>query len=249
MALRVGHASIDERGKAKNGKSGDQTGKEVCIRSWYNKPWDYVLRCPDRNKAKEAVKVMIELANSNLVGYDQNQRNTLYLKLKLFNFDPKAYKMCGVKTETDCSAFIYACWCCADERLRRDGNAPTTSTMKDVFSKKGFKVLTDKKYTSSPDYLLEGDILVKAGSHTVMVLDNGSKASKSSNTKINEQKSVSGYKAKITADILNIRSGAGATYNKVGTYKKNTVVTITKVSNGWGKTSKGWISLSHIKKI
>lgn len=38
------HASINELGKVTGGQSGDQTGKEICVRSYYNKPWDYVLR-------------------------------------------------------------------------------------------------------------------------------------------------------------------------------------------------------------
>ena len=41
---QIVHASINERGKAIGGESGDQTGKEICIRSYYNKPWNYVLR-------------------------------------------------------------------------------------------------------------------------------------------------------------------------------------------------------------
>ena len=38
------HASINENGKTTGGKSGDQTGKEICVRSYYNKPWTSVLR-------------------------------------------------------------------------------------------------------------------------------------------------------------------------------------------------------------
>lgn len=38
------HASINEKGTVTGGKSGDQTGKEICIRSYYNKPWNHVLR-------------------------------------------------------------------------------------------------------------------------------------------------------------------------------------------------------------
>lgn len=41
---KIVHASINEKGKTTGGKSGDQTGKEICIRSYYNKPWTYVLR-------------------------------------------------------------------------------------------------------------------------------------------------------------------------------------------------------------
>lgn len=41
---KIVHASINENGEAKGGKSGDQTGKEVCRRHYYNHPWDHVLR-------------------------------------------------------------------------------------------------------------------------------------------------------------------------------------------------------------
>lgn len=41
------HASINENGKTTGGKAGDQTGKEICVRKYYNKPWDCVLRYKD----------------------------------------------------------------------------------------------------------------------------------------------------------------------------------------------------------
>lgn len=41
---QIVHASINENGSTTGGKPGDQTGKEICIRSYYNYPWNYVLR-------------------------------------------------------------------------------------------------------------------------------------------------------------------------------------------------------------
>ena len=38
------NASINENGKTKGGKKGDQTGKEIYTRGYYNYPWNYVLR-------------------------------------------------------------------------------------------------------------------------------------------------------------------------------------------------------------
>lgn len=38
------HAGSNENGRATGGHSGDQTGKEFCIRSYYNYPWVYCLR-------------------------------------------------------------------------------------------------------------------------------------------------------------------------------------------------------------
>lgn len=43
------HASINENGTATGGCPGDQTGKEFCIRTYYNYPWEYVLRYQETN--------------------------------------------------------------------------------------------------------------------------------------------------------------------------------------------------------
>lgn len=40
-------ASINEKGTTRGGKPGDQTGKEIAVRSYYNFPWSYVLRYPE----------------------------------------------------------------------------------------------------------------------------------------------------------------------------------------------------------
>lgn len=37
-------ASVNENGRATGGRPGDQTGREILIRSYRNYPWDYVLR-------------------------------------------------------------------------------------------------------------------------------------------------------------------------------------------------------------
>jgi uncharacterized protein YgiM (DUF1202 family) len=50
---------------------------------------------------------------------------------------------------------------------------------------------------------------------------------------------------------LNVRKGAGTIHPIVATLKKNTVVEITIISNGWGyiPAKKGWVSMSYMKKI
>lgn len=40
----IAHASLNENGGTTGGMPGDQTGKEICLRSYYNYPWDCVLR-------------------------------------------------------------------------------------------------------------------------------------------------------------------------------------------------------------
>lgn len=172
MSVRIGHASMGSNGSIKGDIAGDQNGKEVCIRTWYNKPWVFVLRFNDRAKAKKAVANCIALCNNPCIGYDQSNRNSLQAELKKVN-----WKIGSLKTpcETDCSAFqTVICESVGIKIPYSYGNAPTTSTMVNAFKSTGaFEVLTDSRYLTSDKYLLEGDILVKPGSHTVMVLDNG----------------------------------------------------------------------------
>ena len=60
-----------------------------------------------------------------------------------------------------------------------------------------------------------------------------------------------GYKVRITADVLNVRMGAGAGYKIATTVKKGEVYTIIQEANGWGKlkSGAGWISLYYTKKV
>ena len=41
---QIVHAAGNEFGGATGGKPGDQTGGEICVRNYYNSPWDCVLR-------------------------------------------------------------------------------------------------------------------------------------------------------------------------------------------------------------
>ena len=45
-------ASINEKGTAKGGQPGDQTGKEILVRSYRNYPWDCVLRYVEEEEKK-----------------------------------------------------------------------------------------------------------------------------------------------------------------------------------------------------
>lgn len=172
--MRIGHASISENknnGRDGKAKAGDQ-GNEVCIRQFYKKPWKYLLRCKDPEKAEIMAQACEWLCNSNLVGYDQSQRLTLHNELKKINYD---YKRLSVKCESDCSSFMTACAECAGIFPNYPGgNAPVTQNMTQIFMKTGyFDALTDginEEYN-----LRRGDILVgPPATHTVMVLDNGS---------------------------------------------------------------------------
>lgn len=174
MSVRIGHASLDERGRVSGGAAGDQSGKEVCTRSWYAKPWGLVLR-PKSAAVAEAMARACEAgcANQN-IGYDQSQRNTLNTQAAKVGYDlAKITAPC----ECDCSSFMAVCTQAAGINIPyAGGNAPTTATMRAAWTSTGaFEVLTESRYLSGDAYLKRGDVLVAPGQHTVMVLENGNK--------------------------------------------------------------------------
>ena len=174
MAVRIGHATGDENGKARNGAAGDQTGGEVCIRNWYrsSKGW-VVLRCKDPEK-RERIATAMELACANpRIGYDQNQRNTLFNNVKDVGFDPSKTTK---NVETDCSALVRVCvaYAYGEDKV---GNITTATEPAALVNTGLFVKLTTDKFCKSSDYLLRGDILcTSVKGHTVVVLDNGAKS-------------------------------------------------------------------------
>jgi len=208
--IKIVHASIDEHGTAKGGQAGDQTGKEVCIRTWYDKKWDLMLRHPNESIAYASANIAQLLADSNLVGYDQNQRNTLHDTLRSMDYNTGHYIASGVKTETDCSAFVTCAYIAGGVKtLEYNGNAPTTSTMEKTFKNAGFEVYKQNRFLTSDSYLKKGDILVKAGSHTVICLESG--------TRVNQLETPSHYfnvPPKKTSSIVDALGMIGADGSK-----------------------------------
>ena len=48
---------------------------------------------------------------------------------------------------------------------------------------------------------------------------------------------------------VNIRSGPGTGYGKVGAYPMGTVVDVLEERDGWGRTNKGWVSLAYLEAV
>ena len=218
MSVTIGHASIDERGKANSGAAGDQTKKEVYSRTWYSKPWHTVFRPKSADAAEKIAKAMEQACANNNIGYDQYQRTTLYTLAKAAGWNiSKVAKKC----ETDCSALVAVCCNAAGIAVSKD---MYTGNEKSLLTKTGaFTVYTASKYVGSSDYLKRGDILLGNG-HTAIVLSNGAKVttattSKPAATTKPKQKIATGTAEKlskplagtykVTADSLNVRNSAG----------------------------------------
>jgi hypothetical protein len=166
--VKIGNASIDEHGKATGGRAGDQTGKEVGIRDWYNRPWNTVLRAEKTADANKIAKAMKQACNNKNIGYDQNQRTTLFERAKNNNFD---ISKVSAKCETDCSALVAVCINAAGIKVSKD--IYTGNMVAAITATKAFKKLTADKYLTTDEHLKKGDILVCNG-HTAVALENGS---------------------------------------------------------------------------
>ncbi len=198
----IGSARIDERGKSKGGKAGDQTGKEVSTQLWYKhqKGW-VVLRPKSTEIANLIADDMKAACANNNIGYDQGQRNISY------NIAAKVGFNCALiteKCETDCSELVRICCAYAGIRVK-DFN--TTTEAQVLMNTGHFVKLVEPKYCNSYEYLKRGDILVtKTQGHTVVVLNNGPKAARD------------GYEGivYVTGESVFIRKGPGKEYNALG---------------------------------
>ena len=172
MAVRIGSARIGENGKVTGGKPGDQTKHEVETQNWYqhSKGW-YVLRARDGAAAARIAQAMREACANQNIGYNQNERNTLYALAKAVAW---VISKVANKSNTDCSALVRVCLAAAGIMVQ---DFTTANQVAVIMATGLFDKLSSAKYCKSPDYLEEGDILVtRTKGHTAVVLNDGSKA-------------------------------------------------------------------------
>lgn len=235
MAVKIGHASIDERGKISGGKVGDQTGKEICIRDWYKKPWNVMLICTDTKIADKAANYMEAICKNKNYGYDQSQRTTGYESIKK-NGVAKG------KGEFDCSSLVASCYKLAG--LNVSVNCTTSTLRKALLATGKFKAYEDSAHVNTSAYAKRGAVYLSEGHHVVMALGSGSKASKPASKPAGESATY-----KVTANALNVRKGAGTEYAKVDLLYKGEKVKVTKTKDGWGFIGNGWICMKYVKKV
>lgn len=134
-----------------------------------------MLRPKSTEIAEKSAQACEKGVNNPCIGYDQNGRNTGHREAQKVGYD---LSKIAVPCEVDCSSFMTICAIAAGVKsLEYTGNAPTTSTMRRAFVRTGlYEVHTESRYLTTDAYLKRGDILVAEGKHTVMVLENGSKA-------------------------------------------------------------------------
>ena len=254
--VMIGSSSKDERGQCHGGQIGDQTEKEVCVLNWYYQNWNVVLRPTDEVLAEKIACAMEDACDNNNIGYNQLERNSLYIEAKKVELDiSKISTPCGC----DCSSLVSVCCICAGlpASYFYHGNICTTYTLRNACLSTGkFSALTDKKYLTQKDYLKRGDILLNETQHVVVVLADGQKVENSTikptEVDINNNNTLNtSYSVKITAKTLNVRSQPNTDAPITTTITKGGIYTIVDERGGWGrlKSGIGWINLQYTQKV
>jgi hypothetical protein len=171
-------------GHAANAFIGTSDENQVTISNYYDIGAEFLLRPNSRELAEKSAKACEAGCCNDKIRYWMSfpQRNTLKDKAEEINSDLTKVDLAEIDEicYADCSSFMTLCAVIGGAKFDyySDGNnAPTTSSMRTWFtSKHDYEEYTEPKYLKGTEYLQRGDILVKPGSHTVMVLDNGNKA-------------------------------------------------------------------------
>lgn len=171
MSVKIAHAVGDENGKARGGKAGDQTGKEILVTNWYKRTggWEVYLECTDKALAKIAADFAVRIANDDSFGYDQDQRTTAYKAILAAGGNIEA----AADSELDCSVLVFIAYKLAglDIAIGYTGNLEARFLATGLFI-----AHREPKYLTSGDYATVGGIYLASGKHTAIVVTNGSKS-------------------------------------------------------------------------
>lgn len=201
MAVLCGWAAQDEHKKARGGKAGDQTGREVHLGDWYDFGQTAVYRWKNRAYAAKYATIIKALCQNDKVGYDQGERTTLYNQLKANKWD---YKKITKACECDCSSLVGA-GINATVGKALISTGIYTGNLDSLLMKTGlFTKLTGPKYCDQSAYLMTGDIINNPSHHVISALANGSKATSTSSGTTKKSNKV------IAQEIIEGKWGNGA---------------------------------------
>ena len=243
--VRLAQASKDENGRYTDGKAGNQTGSELNIRAWYNRPWDTVLRPISVDLGKQIAHVAQILVKNNRIGYDQHQRTTAYDQCSKINWDINRINEIE-PCECDCSSLIAVILKFCGISIPK---TVYTGNLTSYLMRTGkFLCLRESKYLIGDRYLREGDIVLNITHHVAVCLDNGEKTVVAPFVAYAAQVNVNTY--------LNVRIGPGTGYACMKVNGKDfqlpngLIVAICEEANGWGRLSniQGWVSLSYLAR-
>lgn len=172
MSVLIGHASIAETGGV-YGQPGDQTGREVCTRSWWANGWDYMAIHPDPQVRERHARAVEAACANDCVGYSWDSRNSLYQQAKAVGMDISKIR---TRCNCDCSS-LQNCAAVASGApgVTYGDNGWVTTNMLQHLRAAGYRIITDPEKLRSDAWCVRGAIYVSEG-HTVCALGDGSRA-------------------------------------------------------------------------
>ena len=153
-------ASIGENGKATGGKKGDQTGREVKVAPYYDFGQNWVIRFRSISRGKIAAEVAKALALNENIGYNQDDRTSLFSQCKKIGWNRKnisLIKLCNC----DCSE-LAVCVVNLAYGYEKLPSTMTTHTLTNIVSTfpKNFKRVDSSIKTKK---FKKGDMVGKSG--------------------------------------------------------------------------------------
>lgn len=203
MAVQVAQASIDERGKGRGGKAGNQSGTELNIRAAYNANWHTLVVWRDGARGIRCANAAKGAAGNPRIGYDMDERNTIMPLAEAAGWDLSAItKDC----ECDCSSLASVCAIAAGaskEIMYAGGNLAWTGNLAERLDKTGLvEVHRGLTYAQMLAKAAPGSIWI-SNTHTVITVS-GATASEPA------QVMLSGTKlTQVVADVIAGKYGNG----------------------------------------
>ena len=168
MGVLIAHAVHDEDGTITGRVPGDQDGREITLREWYERDgrWAVVLRCKNRDMAICAADVCTQIATTETYGYSQVNRWDGYLSIVAH-----AGVIEAGSGDLDCSTLCLASYMLAGITHARSGS--THSMEASLLATGLFIALRDERLLRSGDHAKTGDLYLAPGHHVMMVLEDG----------------------------------------------------------------------------
>lgn len=211
--VRVSNCGHDENGRYAGGKAGDQTGGEYCLKPWYSRPWDYIIRWRDEELGNLFADLAVEAALNDRIGYDQGtagnsgDRYTFRKQMQAAGWRPSSIK---VACEADCSestiVLIRAVGHLKGIKELQECNATWTGDMMNYFRSaagKQYFIVLRGAYLTKPSLARRGDINLNVAHHVNVTIDDGENAKKESKENTSTITGGSGY----MFSVGNVKSG------------------------------------------
>ena len=162
----IGHAAQDENGSIEGPTHGDQTGKEICTREWYDRKngWGVYLECLNPEMANRAAEYMEQICADDHFGYSQTHRWYGYKSIESND------GVAGAEGDFDCSSLVISCYIFAGLDIQPTGY---TGNLERIFMNTGrFRSYSDAAHLKSGNLSTRGGIYLAPDAHVAMVLSN-----------------------------------------------------------------------------